>query len=153
MSILLSIEFGLSPLVSPMFLLFSFFSHNSHSGEGFLRVTLSSSLFRTQHHITVHEINSAWSFDAMMECNNNVSHSYYFYCICIIVVARVTIVSNREKSTTCYFHSTIFFQTIGRTFLPPYWSLGFQLSRWGYNKIETVKGLVANMSKHNLPQV
>ena len=46
-----------------------------------------------------------------------------------------------------------FFQAIGRTFLPPYWSLGFQLSRWGYNNIETVKGLVANMSKHNLPQV
>lgn len=90
----------------------------------------------------------------MMECNNNVSHSYYFYCICIIVVARVKIVSNSEKSTTCYFHSTyFFFQAIGRTFLPPYWSLGFQLSRWGYNKIETVKGLVANMSKHNLPQV
>ncbi|CAH3034609.1 unnamed protein product [Porites lobata] len=43
-------------------------------------------------------------------------------------------------------------EAIGRTFLPPYWSLGFQLSRWGYNNIETVKGLVANMSKHNLPQ-
>lgn len=45
------------------------------------------------------------------------------------------------------------FQAIGRTILPPYWSLGFQLSRWGYNKIETVKSLVENMRKHNLPQV
>lgn len=45
------------------------------------------------------------------------------------------------------------FQAIGRAFLPPYWSLGFQLSRWGYNKIETVKSLVENMRKHNLPQV
>ena len=44
-------------------------------------------------------------------------------------------------------------QAIGRTFLPPYWSLGFQLSRWGYNKIETVKNLVENMSEHDLPQV
>ena len=44
-------------------------------------------------------------------------------------------------------------QAIGRTFLPPYWSLGFQLSRWGYNKIETVKNLVENMTEHDLPQV
>ncbi|XP_020616218.1 maltase-glucoamylase, intestinal-like [Orbicella faveolata] len=43
-------------------------------------------------------------------------------------------------------------EAIGRTFLPPYWSLGFQLSRWGYNKIETVKGLVENMRKNDLPQ-
>ncbi|KAJ7393936.1 hypothetical protein OS493_003605 [Desmophyllum pertusum] len=43
-------------------------------------------------------------------------------------------------------------EAIGRTFLPPYWSLGFQLSRWGYNNIETVKGLVANMTKYDLPQ-
>lgn len=52
-------------------------------------------------------------------------------------------------------HASFFtiFQAIGRTFLPPYWSLGFQLSRWGYNKIETVKGLVDNMRKHDLPQV
>lgn len=44
-------------------------------------------------------------------------------------------------------------QAIGRTFLPPYWSLGFQLSRWGYNKIETVKNLVENMTEHDLSQV
>lgn len=43
-------------------------------------------------------------------------------------------------------------EAIGRTFLPPYWSLGFQLSRWGYNKIETVKNLVGNMTEQNLPQ-
>nr|XP_058944408.1 maltase-glucoamylase-like [Pocillopora verrucosa] len=43
-------------------------------------------------------------------------------------------------------------EAIGRTFLPPYWSLGFQLSRWGYNKIETVKNLVENMTEHDLPQ-
>jgi len=43
-------------------------------------------------------------------------------------------------------------KAIGRTFLPPYWSLGFQLSRWGYNNIETVKSLVENMRRYNLPQ-
>ncbi|XP_068752603.1 maltase-glucoamylase-like [Montipora capricornis] len=43
-------------------------------------------------------------------------------------------------------------EAIGRTFLPPYWSLGFQLSRWGYNNIETVKNLVESMREHNLPQ-
>jgi len=41
---------------------------------------------------------------------------------------------------------------IGRPFLPPYWSLGFQLSRWGYNRIETVKNLVKSMRQYNIPQ-
>jgi len=43
-------------------------------------------------------------------------------------------------------------EAIGRTFLPPYWSLGFQLSRWGYNKTEMLKGAVESMCKHDLPQ-
>ena len=42
---------------------------------------------------------------------------------------------------------------IGRPFLPPYWSLGFQLSRWGYNRIETVKNLVKSMRQYDIPQV
>ncbi|XP_074615489.1 putative maltase-glucoamylase 2 isoform X3 [Acropora palmata] len=43
-------------------------------------------------------------------------------------------------------------EVIGRPFLPPYWSLGFQLSRWGYNRIETVKNLVKSMRQYNIPQ-
>ena len=56
-------------------------------------------------------------------------------------------------TTALTLYGSLFFQAIGRTLLPPYWSLGFQLSRWGYNKIETVKSLVENMRKYNLPQV
>ncbi|XP_031552826.1 maltase-glucoamylase, intestinal-like [Actinia tenebrosa] len=43
-------------------------------------------------------------------------------------------------------------ESIGRPFMPPYWSLGFQLSRWGYNDIATVKKLVDNMRKYDIPQ-
>lgn len=44
-------------------------------------------------------------------------------------------------------------QLIGRTFLPPYWSLGFQLCRWGYNSLRKVKEVVAGMREYDIPQV
>ena len=44
-------------------------------------------------------------------------------------------------------------QLIGRTFLPPYWSLGFQLCRWGYNSLTKVKQVVDRMRKYDIPQV
>ncbi|XP_033631820.1 sucrase-isomaltase, intestinal-like [Asterias rubens] len=42
-------------------------------------------------------------------------------------------------------------ETIGRTFLPPYWSLGFQLCRYGYNSLDTVKQTVSRMQSYNIP--
>ncbi|XP_028393180.1 sucrase-isomaltase, intestinal-like [Dendronephthya gigantea] len=43
-------------------------------------------------------------------------------------------------------------ELIGRTFMPPYWSLGFQLSRWGYNSLKRVKEVVDKMAEYDLPQ-
>ncbi|XP_065352760.1 maltase-glucoamylase-like [Cloeon dipterum] len=31
---------------------------------------------------------------------------------------------------------------VGSPFLPPYWGLGFQLSRWGYNDLDTLKAAI-----------
>ncbi|PIK61599.1 putative sucrase-isomaltase, intestinal [Apostichopus japonicus] len=42
-------------------------------------------------------------------------------------------------------------ETIGRPYLPPYWSLGFHLSRYGYNGIDKVKEVVARMRQYNIP--
>jgi len=42
---------------------------------------------------------------------------------------------------------------IGRTFLPPYWSLGFQLCRWGYGSLDTVKDTVQRMDDYGIPLV
>lgn len=44
-------------------------------------------------------------------------------------------------------------QLIGRTFMPPYWSLGFQLCRYGYKDLDEVKGVVSEMKKYSIPQV
>eukprot|EP00794_Sanderia_malayensis_P005372 gene5372-6044_t len=41
---------------------------------------------------------------------------------------------------------------IGRPFMPPYWSLGFQLCRWGYNSLERVKNITEAMRKYGVPQ-
>lgn len=41
---------------------------------------------------------------------------------------------------------------IGRTFMPPYWSLGFQLCRFGYKDLDEVKRVVADMKKYGIPQ-
>lgn len=42
---------------------------------------------------------------------------------------------------------------IGRFFLVPYWSLGFQLCRYGYGTIDVVKETVARMDSYQIPYV
>ena len=46
-----------------------------------------------------------------------------------------------------------FLQAVGRPFMPPYWSLGFQLSRWGYNSLESVRNVTDKMREFGIPQV
>jgi len=41
---------------------------------------------------------------------------------------------------------------IGRTFLPPYWSLGFQISRWGYHNTDDITAVLDRTKKANIPQ-
>ncbi|ESN92523.1 hypothetical protein HELRODRAFT_186140 [Helobdella robusta] len=42
-------------------------------------------------------------------------------------------------------------QTIGIPVMPPYWGLGFQLSRWKYNTIENLKRIVDRNRKLGIP--
>ncbi|XP_052008312.1 sucrase-isomaltase, intestinal-like [Xyrauchen texanus] len=44
-----------------------------------------------------------------------------------------------------------FTQLIGRPFIPPYWSLGFQISRWDYGSLEEVKRTVERNREVGLP--
>ena len=44
-------------------------------------------------------------------------------------------------------------QLIGRPMIPPYWALGFQISRYGYNSTEDIKEVVDRTKKAGIPQV
>jgi len=44
-------------------------------------------------------------------------------------------------------------EAVGRPPLPPYWALGFQLCRYGYNSIEAMKAAVDRTTAANIPQV
>lgn len=44
-------------------------------------------------------------------------------------------------------------QLIGRPVIPPYWSLGFQLSRWNYGSLDVVKETVERNRAVELPYV
>lgn len=44
-------------------------------------------------------------------------------------------------------------QLIGRPVIPPYWSLGFQLSRWDYGSLAEVKNTVERNRAVDLPYV
>nr|XP_026693555.1 LOW QUALITY PROTEIN: lysosomal alpha-glucosidase-like [Ciona intestinalis] len=43
-------------------------------------------------------------------------------------------------------------QVIGRTFMPPYWSLGFHLCRWGYGSSNNTWDIVKRMREAKIPQ-
>eukprot|EP01125_Pyxidicula_operculata_P004663 TRINITY_DN1751_c0_g3_i1.p1 TRINITY_DN1751_c0_g3~~TRINITY_DN1751_c0_g3_i1.p1 ORF type:complete len:967 (-),score=192.43 TRINITY_DN1751_c0_g3_i1:131-3031(-) len=42
-------------------------------------------------------------------------------------------------------------ELIGRPFLPPYWSLGFHQSRWGYKTLDNIKTVVNEYKKASIP--
>jgi alpha-glucosidase (family GH31 glycosyl hydrolase) len=42
---------------------------------------------------------------------------------------------------------------IGKPFLPPYWSFGFQLSRWGYNSLDAMKAAIDRTLSCRFPLV
>ena len=44
-------------------------------------------------------------------------------------------------------------EVIGRTFMPPYWGLGFHLCRWGYGSTVGTRKVVERMRAAGIPQV
>ncbi|GCB80546.1 hypothetical protein scyTo_0016245 [Scyliorhinus torazame] len=46
-----------------------------------------------------------------------------------------------------------YMDVIGYPIMPPYWSLGFHLCRWGYWSTNITRQVVENMTKANMPQV
>ncbi|KAG7470359.1 lysosomal alpha-glucosidase [Solea senegalensis] len=44
-----------------------------------------------------------------------------------------------------------YLQVIGRPMMPPYWSLGFHLCRWGYTTTNTTRKVAQRMHNANLP--
>ncbi|XP_070553627.1 sucrase-isomaltase, intestinal-like [Ptychodera flava] len=40
---------------------------------------------------------------------------------------------------------------VGRTFMPPYWAMGFQLSRYGYDHIDVVRTTVSRVQAYDIP--
>jgi len=43
-------------------------------------------------------------------------------------------------------------EVIGRPTMPPYWSLGFHLCRWGYGNLDNMKKIRTAMNTHKIPQ-
>lgn len=66
----------------------------------------------------------------------------------------------QQIDSACY-HKAVFlkslctftFQLIGRPMLPPYWSLGFQLSRYGYNTLADLQDVLNRTREKRIPQV
>lgn len=44
-------------------------------------------------------------------------------------------------------------EAVGRSQMPPYWGLGFQLCRWGYDTIENMTAAVSRTEQYGIPHV
>ncbi|XP_077970548.1 maltase-glucoamylase-like [Styela clava] len=55
-------------------------------------------------------------------------------------------IGNTQEEVVQHFHNFI-----GLPMMPPYWGLGFQLSRWGYESLDEVKGIVDDMRAAKIP--
>ena len=44
-------------------------------------------------------------------------------------------------------------ELIGRPYLPPYWALGFQISRYGYNSLDNMKAAYQRTLNAGIPLV
>ena len=55
-------------------------------------------------------------------------------------------VGDTPSSVIIQYHTLI-----GTTFMPPYWSYGFQLSKWGYKDLDEVKTVVDRTVKLGIP--
>ncbi len=51
-------------------------------------------------------------------------------------------------------HLYLFFlKYFGRPFMPPYWALGFQISRYGYKDLQDMKNVLDRFKKNDIPLV
>ncbi|KAG7245806.1 hypothetical protein CRUP_031238, partial [Coryphaenoides rupestris] len=44
-----------------------------------------------------------------------------------------------------------YLHVVGHPMMPPYWSLGFHLCRWGYRSANETRSVVQRMHMHNFP--
>lgn len=44
-------------------------------------------------------------------------------------------------------------EIIGKTMMPPYWSFGFHLCRWGYTDADDLRNIINGMRRAQLPYV
>ena len=63
--------------------------------------------------------------------------------------AAVSAVGNSGSNTKSVV--TNIHKTIGLPMMPPYWSLGYHLSRWGYRSSDDVIGIVEDMKLAKIP--
>jgi alpha-glucosidase (family GH31 glycosyl hydrolase) len=57
------------------------------------------------------------------------------------------------KSSSYIFYNNFFLKVIGPPVMPPYWALGFQLSRYGYRNTSEIKQLYEEMLAAEIPYV
>ena len=53
----------------------------------------------------------------------------------------------------CFQYLYLILWTVGLPYFPPYWALGFHLSRWGYENLDQVEQVVEEMRAADIPMV
>ena len=94
-------------------------------------------------HVAYYRTSSA--LDAIKEQNQG-KHYLNWKLIGGVINFRFFIGGNDPEKVLQKLHSYY-----GRSILPPFWTMGYHQSRWGYGNIQSLQNVILNFQKNDLP--
>lgn len=88
---------------------------------------------------------SSNALDAIVESHEN-RYKVTYKTIGGIIDIRLFLGQNNAETLLNRLHNYM-----GRSAVPPFWSLGFHQCKWGYNNVSVLENVIAQFAKNDIP--